>query len=54
MSVKTELFEAPKNKEEAYKKWNIAVKILKILIAAGIVSQDKVLEGYAIVKDLKD
>ena len=52
--MKFELYEKPKDKEEAYKKWQIAVRVLKMLVAAGIVSQDKVLEGYAIVKDLKD
>ncbi len=51
--MKFELYEKPKDKEEAYKKWQIAVRVLKMLVAGEFVTQGKVIDAHNLVKDLK-
>jgi len=51
--MKIELFKKPKDKEEAYIKWQQAIRIINILIAGEFISELKVNEAYKIIKDLK-
>ncbi len=52
--MKNELFDKPETNEEAYDKWKIATRTLRILIAAGFVPEKKVNQAIELVRGFKD
>lgn len=46
------IFKAPTNKEEAFKKWETATRMLKAFVAVGLLTEEKIkqAEGIASIK----